>query len=84
MREQSEKYVNMANRQLQAVIKMLEDNRYCVDVSHQILATISLLKKANENLLKEHMINCVSDAFDEGNGEEKIDEVVSLLSKMID
>ena len=84
MREQSEKYVNMANRQLQAVIKMLEDNRYCVDVSHQILATISLLKKANENLLKEHMINCVSDAFDEGNGEEKIDEVVSLLWKMID
>jgi len=84
VREQSEKYVNMANRQLQAVIKMLEDNRYCVDVSHQILATISLLKKANENLLKEHMINCVSDAFDEGNGEEKIDEVVSLLSKMID
>lgn len=84
MREQSEKYVNMANRQLQAVIKMLEDNRYCVDVSHQILATISLLKKANENLLKEHMMNCVSDAFEEGNGEEKIDEVVSLLSKMID
>lgn len=84
MRAQSKKYVNMANRQLQAVIKMLEDNRYCVDVSHQILATISLLKKANENLLKEHMINCVSDAFDEGNGEEKIDEVVSLLSKMID
>ena len=84
MREKSKKYVNMASGQLQAVVKMLEDNRYCVDVSHQILATISLLKKANENLLKEHMMNCVSDAFDEGNGEEKIDEVVSLLSKMID
>jgi len=84
VREKSKKYVNMASGQLQAVVKMLEDNRYCVDVSHQILATISLLKKANENLLKEHMMNCVSDAFDEGNGEEKIDEVVSLLSKMID
>lgn len=84
MREKSKKYVNMASGQLQAVVKMLEDNRYCVDVSHQILATISLLKKANENLLKEHMMNCVSDAFEEGNGEGKIDEVVSLLSKMID
>lgn len=84
MREAALKYLKMANGQLQASINMLEDERYCIDVSHQILATISLLKKANERMLKEHMHHCVTDAFKEGTGEMKIDEVVSLFSKMID
>lgn len=84
MKKEGMKYLKMANGQLQASIKMLEEDRYCVDVSHQILATISLLKKANEAMLKQHMHHCVSDAFKEGNGEAKIDEVLTLFNKMID
>lgn len=84
MKKEGMKYLKMANGQLQASIKMLEDDRYCVDVSHQILATISLLKKANEAMLKQHMHHCVTDAFKEGSGEAKIDEVLTLFNKMID
>lgn len=84
MKTEALKYLKMANGQLNASIKMAEDDRYCIDVSHQILATISLLKKANESMLKEHMKNCVRDAFETGNEDEKIQEVIQLMHKMID
>lgn len=84
MKAEGMKYLKMANGQLQASIKMLEEDRYCVDVSHQILATISLLKKANAAMLKQHMEHCVTDAFKEGAGETEIEEVLTLFNKMID
>lgn len=77
------KYLKNAQGQMNAVMKMMEDDRYCVDVSHQVLATIALLKKANDALLKQHMEHCVTEAFEEGNGQEKIDEVINLMHKMI-
>ncbi len=84
MKKEALKYMKMAQGQLNGAIKMAEDNRYCIDVSHQILASISLLKKANESMLKEHMNNCLVEAFETGNQEEKFEEVIQLIHKMID
>lgn len=84
MKEQAHKSLKAANSQLTAALKMSNDDRYCVDISYQILATISLLKKANEQLLMQHLTHCVADAFKEGNEEEKIKEVAVLMSKLID
>ena len=77
------KFLKNAQGQVSASIKMLEEDRYCVDVSYQVLASIALLKKANDELLKQHMEHCVADAFKEGNGQEKINEDVNLVNKMI-
>ncbi len=82
-KKEAMKYLKNAQGQMNAVMKMMEDDRYCVDVSHQVLATIALLKKANDALLKQHMEHCVTEAFEEGNGKEKIDEVINLMHKMI-
>lgn len=84
MKTEALKYMKVAQGQMKAAIGMLEDDRYCVDVSHQILAAISLMKKANEKMLKQHMMNCVQEAFEEGTAEVKIDEVVALMSKIMD
>ena len=83
-KEKTEKLLNQAQGQLNAVMSMMENDRYCIDVSHQILATIAPLKKANEELMREHMKNCVTDAFKEGNGDEKIEEVLKIMTKLID
>ncbi len=72
-----------ARGQIEATINMLEDNRYCVDVSNQILATQSLLKKADLLIIRQHMNHCVKQAFENDKGEEKIDEVIELLSKVV-
>lgn len=68
--------------QIEATIKMIEDGRYCVDVSNQIIAAQSLLKKANMLILRQHMEHCVTEAFEHGTGREKIDEIIEILSKV--
>lgn len=70
--------------QIEGIIKMLEDGRYCVDISNQIIAAQALLKKANMLILKQHMHHCVKDAFQHDNGDEKVDEIIGLLSKIMD
>ncbi len=72
-----------AKGQIEATIKMIEDGRYCVDVSNQILAAQSLLKKADLLIIKQHMNHCVREAFQNDGGDEKIEEVIELLSKVI-
>lgn len=71
--------------QIDGIIKMIEDDRYCVDISTQILSAISLLKKANMDVLNSHLRTCVKDAILEGEteGEEKIDEIVNIIDKYI-
>jgi DNA-binding FrmR family transcriptional regulator len=70
--------------QIEGIIKMIEEGRYCVDVSNQIIAAQSLLKKANLLILKQHLSHCVKDAVLSDNGEDKIDEIIGLLSKIMD
>jgi len=70
--------------QIEGIIKMLEEGRYCVDISNQIIAAQALLKKANLLILRQHLTHCVKDAFSQGNGEEKIDEIMSILGKVMD
>lgn len=71
--------------QIEGIIKMIEEGRYCIDISNQIIASQALLKKANKCILKQHMSHCVKIAFEEeGNGEEKIDEILGILDKLID
>ena len=73
-----------ARGQIDAVIKMVEEDRYCIDVSKQILATSALLKKANVIILKQHMNTCVKDAVRTKNGAEKIDEITLILEKYLE
>jgi DNA-binding FrmR family transcriptional regulator len=70
--------------QIEGIIKMIEDGRYCMDVSNQIVAAQSLLKKANILILKQHLNHCVKEAFIENNGEKKVEEIIELLSRVID
>lgn len=82
MNDQQKKALNLlktARGQLNKTIDMLEDGRYCVDISTQILATQGLLKKSNLLILEQHMNHCVMEAFKSGNGQEKVSEVIKLL-----
>jgi CsoR family transcriptional regulator, copper-sensing transcriptional repressor len=70
--------------QIEGIIKMIEEGRYCVDISNQIIAAQSLLKKANMLILKQHLNHCVKDAFINNSGEKKVDEIMELLTKLMD
>lgn len=72
-----------AKGQVEGIIKMIEDGRYCVDISNQIIAAQALLKKANMLILKQHIHHCVKDAVKNENGDEKIDEILAILEKVM-
>jgi CsoR family transcriptional regulator, copper-sensing transcriptional repressor len=73
-----------ARGQVDAVIKMVEDDRYCIDVSKQVQASIALLRKANLVILKQHMNTCVKEAIGTNKGAEKIDEITMILEKYLE
>ena len=70
--------------QIDGILKMIEEDRYCLDVSHQLMATQSILKKANRMVLKAHMDCCVREAVESGNPEEKLEELAVLLDQLAD
>lgn len=76
--------LKISKGQIEGIIKMIEEERYCMDISNQIIAAQALLKKANMLILKQHIHHCVKDAVKQDNGEEKIDEIIEILSKISD
>ncbi len=80
--KQIRKYLSIARGQLDGIIRMIDEDRYCMDVSDQLMATRALLKKANNLVLKNHIDNCVKTAIEDGD-RSKVDEVIKALEKQI-
>lgn len=80
--EKIKKYLNIAKGQLEGIVKMIDEDRYCLDVSDQLMATFSLLKKTNNLILKNHIDNCVRQAIIDGDN-DKLEEVIKSLEKQI-
>ena len=74
--------LNTARGQIDGLCKMIDEDRYCMDISNQLLATQAILKKANQMVLRAHLEGCVKDSISEEEGREKIEEIVVLLDKM--
>jgi len=72
-----------AKGQIEAVIRMTEEDRYCVDIANQIMAVEALLKKANLQILQQHIESCVRESFVDGTRDEKINEVLGILKKYV-
>ncbi|APT75519.1 CsoR family transcriptional regulator [Marinitoga sp. 1137] len=78
-----------AKGQVEAIIRMIEEDRYCIDISKQILASIALLKKANSKILINHLEHCVKNAAYSNDKDEinqkivELEEVIEYLNKNI-
>jgi DNA-binding FrmR family transcriptional regulator len=88
MNQEKKEAINLlktSKGQIEGIIKMIEDGRYCVDISTQILSAIGLLEKANLKILDQHLRNCVRTAILEGEeeGDEKIDEIIKVIDKYV-
>ncbi len=72
-----------ARGQIDGIIRMVEEDRYCIDISHQLMATEAVLKTTNKEVLSAHLKGCVNNARDEVEREEKIDEFIKTISKVL-
>jgi DNA-binding FrmR family transcriptional regulator len=71
--------------QVRGVIRMLEEERYCIDVLHQVQAVKAALLRAESEILKDHAATCVESAIasgDETVQREKIAELVELFDRL--
>ncbi len=73
--------IKTAKGQLDGILQMIEDDRYCIDISTQLLAATSIIKKANKVVLKAHVENCIKEAIKNGQ-DGKIDELFTALDKL--
>ena len=66
---------------LQGINKMIEDDKYCIDIVKQIQAVESALNKVTEIVLEDHLKTCVSHAIKKGEGHKLIKEVMETIKQ---
>ncbi|HHW73384.1 MAG TPA: metal-sensing transcriptional repressor [Firmicutes bacterium] len=71
-----------ARGQLDGLLRMVEEDRYCVDISNQILATQAILRTINHEILHDHINTCVREAVGTENADAKIAEVMAIIDKL--
>ncbi|MDY0395103.1 metal-sensing transcriptional repressor [Virgibacillus halophilus] len=67
--------------QVRGIQKMVEEDRYCVDILVQISAIQAALKKVGFSVTERHMKHCVTDAIKSGEGKDAIDELMDVLQQ---
>ena len=71
-----------AEGQIRGIARMVEDERYCIDVLTQISAAQAALDKVALGLLDEHTRHCMADAG-EGEREEKAEEMMAAVGRLL-
>lgn len=72
-----------ARGQLDGILKMVEEDRYCIDISQQVMAAEAMLNRVNREILAAHLRGCVQQAATAEDREEKVEELVSTLDKIL-
>ncbi len=84
IREQVQKRIGRISGQVGGIERMIQEDRYCVDVLLQVAAVRSALDGVGKLILRSHVETCVSDALVSGrpkDRKEKIDEIMEVFSK---
>ncbi len=78
------KSLNRIEGQVRGLARMIEDDRYCIDVVTQISAVRAALARVEEQVLREHIQHCVKHAMTSGSKadqEQKIAELMAVISR---
>jgi len=65
-----------AQGHLEGVIRMVEEDRYCIEVLHQLAAVDGAIQRTRREILESHLRGCVPEAMAEGRIDEAVDELV--------
>ena len=83
-KEQVRKRLKRAEGQVRGVARMVEEDKYCIDVMTQINAAQAALDKVALELLRDHAKHCLTDKNLTADGsQEKADELVDAIGRMI-
>lgn len=79
-----ERMLKTARGQIDGILRMVEEDRYCIDISTQLMASQAMLKRVNQLVLQAHLQGCVKEALQgsEEEIEQKVDEIIRVIEKM--
>ena len=66
--------------QVRGLSRMLEEERYCIDVVTQIAAVRAALRKVEEQVLRDHVGHCVEHAITSGDADEQRQKIAELMA----
>ncbi len=69
--------------QIRGVQRMIEEDRYCVDILIQLAAVRAAIDKVGLALIEDHTRGCVRDAVINNRGDEAIDELMDVLAQFL-
>lgn len=78
-KESTLKRLQRIEGQVRGLIRMVEDDRYCIDIITQISAARAALRKVEEEVLRDHVAHCVEHAIASGNKAEQRRKVAELM-----
>ena len=67
--------------QIRGIMRMLDEEKYCIDIINQITAAEKALDGVSKIVMKRHVETCVSNAIVRGEGQNKIDELIETVFK---
>ncbi len=76
--------LNRIEGQVRGLLRMVEDDRYCIDVVTQLSAVHAALARVEEEILRDHVAHCVEGAIRSGNAAEqrrKVGELMDVLAR---
>ncbi|MFA5622727.1 MAG: metal-sensing transcriptional repressor [Candidatus Dojkabacteria bacterium] len=65
---------------IETVIKMIEEDQYCINIMQQNLAVIGLLKSANQTLMESHLHHCFANALESNQEKRKAEMIEEILT----
>lgn len=69
--------------QVRGIQRMVEEDRYCIDILTQVNAIKAAIDKVALSLLEDHMQHCVADAMKAGRGDEKLEELTTAVGRFL-
>lgn len=83
VKEDSQKRLKRIAGQIKGIQRMIEEERYCIDLLNQIAAVRAALDQVGLIILKGHLETCVTKAIKGSKGQELIDELEKTLSNFL-
>jgi DNA-binding FrmR family transcriptional regulator len=83
VKEQSVKRLKRIEGQVKGIQRMVENEKYCIDIVNQVNAVRRALEQVALLVMRRHVESCVAEAIKVGNHTNKIDELMDTINKFV-
>ena len=73
--------LNRIEGQIRGIAKMIDDDKYCIDILNQIKAVKNAISSVEGKILKSHLQACIKDALSDDNFDIKVEELLKTLKR---